>query len=106
MTWHPGKQNALLFNGKDGELVRKFLISSLNTSTDTLNRISVERITNMNNEATTKPKVLFEDDTPSDQDYSKVRPKPVYQESSSIPECDSKCGLLAAEIEGIKLDMV
>ena len=56
-------------------MVRKFLISTLNTSTDTLNRMSVEFITNMNNEATTKPKVLFEDDTPSDQHYSKVRPK-------------------------------
>ena len=106
MTWHPGKQNTLLFNGKDGELVRKFLISTLNTSTDTLNRMSVESITNMNNEATTKPKVLFEDDTSSDQHYSKVRPKPVYQESLSISQCDCKCGLLAAEIEGIKLDMV
>ena len=106
MTWHPGKQNTLLFNGKDGELVRKFLISTLNTSTDTLNRMSVEFITNMNNEATTKPKVLFEDDTPSDQHYTKVRPKSVYQESSSISQCDCKCGLLAAEIEGIKLDMV
>ena len=106
MTWHPGKQNTLLFNGKDGELVRKFLISTLNTSTDTLNRMSVEFITHMNNEATTKPNVLFEDDTPSDQHYSKVRPKPIYQESSSISQCDCKCGLLAAEIEGIKLDMV
>ena len=68
--------------------------------------MSVEFITNMNNEATTKPKVLFEDDTPSDQRYSKVRPKPIYQESSSISQCDCKCGLLAAEMEGIKLDMV
>ena len=106
MTWHPGKQNTLLFNGKDGELVRKFLISTLNTSTDTLNRMSVEFITNMNSEATTKPKVLFEDDTPLDQHYSMVRPKPIYQESSSVLQCDCKCGLLAAEIEGIKLDMV
>ena len=37
---------------------------------------------------------------------AKVRPKPVYQELLSIFQCDCKCGLLAAEIEGIKLDMV
>ena len=68
--------------------------------------MSVEFIRNMNSEATTKPKVLFGDDTPSDQHYSKVRLKPIYQESSSISRYDCKCGLLAAEIEGVKLDMV
>ena len=84
MTWHPGKQNTLLFNGKDGELLKKLLISTLNTPSDTLNRMPVEFIMNMNNEATTKPEVLFKDDTPSDEHYSKVRSKPVYQKSLSI----------------------
>ena len=44
--------------------------------------------------------------TPSDEHYNKVRSKSVYQKSSSISQCDCKCGLLAAELEGIKLDMV
>ena len=60
--------------------------------------MSVEFITIMNSEATTKPKVLFGDETPPDQHYSKVRLKPIYQESSSISQYDCKCGLLAAEI--------
>ena len=34
MTWHPGKQNSLLFSGKDGESLKKLLISILNTPSD------------------------------------------------------------------------
>jgi hypothetical protein len=42
MTWHPGKQNYLLFSGKDGESLKKLLISILNTPSDTTYQIPDE----------------------------------------------------------------
>ena len=42
MTWHPGKQNSLLFSRKDGESLKKLLISTLNTPSDTTYQISDE----------------------------------------------------------------
>jgi hypothetical protein len=42
MTWHPGKQNSLLFSGKDGESLKKLLISILNTPSDTTYQIPDE----------------------------------------------------------------
>jgi hypothetical protein len=42
MTWHPGKRNSLLFSGKDGESLKKLLISILNTPSDTTYQIPDE----------------------------------------------------------------
>ena len=34
LTWYPGKQNTLIFHGKDGEILRKFLINLLEKPRD------------------------------------------------------------------------
>ena len=62
----------------------------------------------MDNESTitTKHEALFKSDTIPDEQSNKMRSKPVHQKSSGISRCDCKCGLLAAELEGIKLDIV
>ena len=60
----------------------------------------------MDNEATIEPEVLFKGDTTLDEHCYKVRSRRVYQKSSGISQCDCKCGLLTAELEGIKLDIV
>jgi hypothetical protein len=42
MTWYPGKQNYLMFSGKDGESLKNLLISILNTPSDTTYQIPDE----------------------------------------------------------------
>ena len=132
LTWYFGKYNSLILHGElssdlsdalikvcqqtatfktntrcDDKLTTSPLAGELfstapNTNDDSyyLSAISTD------NEATIKPEVLFKGDTTLDEHCYKVRSKRVCQKSSGISQCDCKCGLLAAELEGIKLDMV
>ena len=132
LTWYFGKYNSLILHGElSSDLSDALIKVCQQTATFKTNTRCDDKLTtsplagelsptapntnddsyylsaiSMDNEATIKPEVLFMGDTTLDEHCHKVRSKHVYQKSSDISQCDCKCGLLAAELEGIKLDMV
>ena len=105
ITWYPGKQNSLILHGKLSTNLSNILLKACQKKTD----ISFVEIN-------ASPKSAKIDNLASIPGY-KYAPKPISVTDKSESEsaclrslcnlqCDCKCSLLAAELEGAKLDMV
>ena len=106
ITWYPGKQNSLILHGKLSNDLSNILLTAcqkkINGSIVEINAFPMSN--NMHNGSL--PITQLQDDVgPSVMHYKND------SESSCVnslcnTQCDCKCGLLAAELEGIKLDIV
>jgi hypothetical protein len=127
--WYPGKLNTLSFNGKIGEQAKKNLInrcelSSMSDVENTVNRkdncidevkhphpnttCALGCLNASNGRAVIDAPVPFE----NKQDSIAHRPAPVmankysHTEDTALNSCACNCGVLTAELEGVKLELV
>ena len=101
LTWHQGKQNTLLFQGKDGNLVRDKFVSlcRAQSCTSKLSRgqeqaLSIDSGISMPTKDGVNKSVQVCQD--SLQNYS----------INYLSKCRCSCGVLAADVEGVKLDII
>ena len=100
LTWHQGKQNTLLFQGKDGNLVRDKFVSLCRAQSCTSKpshgqeqALPIDSGTSMpSKDAVSKSVQVCQD---SLQNYS----------INYLSNCRCSCGVLAADVEGVKLDI-
>ena len=100
LTWHQGKQNTLLFQGKDGNLVRDKFVSLCRAQSCTSKpshgqeqALSIDSGTSMPSKDVVSKSVQVCQD--SLQNYS----------INCLSNCRCSCGVLAADVEGVKLDI-
>jgi hypothetical protein len=130
-TWYPDKQNSLIFQGRGGDTLQNVCIRycevkqsksgtefsnecfesdrlsaddniSVCTSHDIKNSIPINSVVGISAETSEHPP---ENDTQAKK-HKNVRSDPSVCELLNKSDCGCQCGVLTAELEGVKLDMV
>ena len=129
-TWYPEKQNSLIFQGRGGDTLQNVCIrycevkqsrsgnkfsnefcesdrlsaddnKSVCISHDIKNSIPISAV----GVSAEMPEPLSKNDIQAKK-YKNVRSDPSVCELLNKPDCSCQCGVLAAELEGVKLDMI
>ena len=118
VTWYPGKQNSLILQGKLSIDLTNLLIACQKKTGKSIVEIDASPMNNLNDngsEPTTSavnsannPSVVpvYKSLSGAMLGTDKCQSESACLKSQCNLQCDCKCGILAAELEGIKLDMV
>ena len=132
LTWYPGKQNSLILHGDSNSILSKAMIEicreaynagtegsacladgkSTNNSSGSVVSPLTSNTNNMDDLVAVYGNIASEVDQREstidirkEECTCKVRSDPTYQILSSSHRCDCGCRLLAADLEGVKLEM-
>ena len=100
VTWHPWKQNSLILHVKLSIDFTNLLIVCQKKTDMSVVEIDASPVNNLN----VVP--VYKSLSGTILGTDKCQSESAYLKSQCNFQCDCKCGLLAAELEGIKLDMV
>ena len=118
VTWYPGKQNSLILHGKLSIDLTNLLIACQKKTGMSVAEIDASPVNNLNdngsvpttfaaNSADNPPIVpVYKSPSGAILGTDKCQSESACLKSQCNIQCDCKCGLLVAELEGIKLDMV
>ena len=123
ITWYHKKQNTLLFQGKDGNSLREkcILVCQMRGSSKPKSPIKANERKNILLVSPDKPTcpsvdinaktvddatVTSAPNSPGYEDKAKTNSNSINTNSSLLTNCHCLCGALAAELEGVKLDIV
>ena len=107
ITWYPGKQNSLILHGKLSNDLSNILLTACQKKTNSsIVEINAFPMSNNNIHNGSLPITQLQNGVNSSVMHDKNNSESSCVKSLCNIQCDCKCGLLAAELEGIKLGIV
>ena len=115
LTWYSGKQNTLLFQGKDGNLIRDGCVKFCQTR-DGVMKSSCKQVQALSKNSELQRDLIAQNileseptsiSRPANQvdAASQVCLDIIGDNSNYLSNCHCSCGVLAADVEGVKLDI-
>ncbi|CAB4024220.1 Hypothetical predicted protein, partial [Paramuricea clavata] len=115
LTWYSGKQNTLLFQGKDGNLIRDGCVKFCQTR-DGVMKSSCKQVQALSKNSELQrdliaQNILESEPTPISRPANQVDAASqvcldiIGDNSNYLSNCRCSCGVLAADVEGVKLDI-